>query len=103
MRAQMSHGSRPPCPRSAVSHGTGLAGLLGLALWTALAWRYGMDGPYAGIAATFACGIPMILWSLLVDRVHRNPSTGIDWDNPPRPLKQTLDISIIKLTGYWAT
>jgi hypothetical protein len=24
----------------------------------------------------------MVLWSLLVDKVHRNPTTGIDWDRP---------------------
>ena len=25
--------------------------------------------------------LPMVLWSVLVDKVHRNPSTGIDWAN----------------------
>lgn len=97
--------SRPhdPCPPSAVSHGVGLAGLAGLLLWTAIAWHYGMDGPYAGMAAVFACGIPMVLWSLLVDGVHRNPTTGIDWDRQPRPMRDVLDISIVKITGLWAT
>ncbi|CAH0349021.1 MAG: isoprenylcysteine carboxylmethyltransferase family protein [Sphingobium sp.] len=92
-----------PCPPSAVSHGVGIAGLVGLIGWTLVAWHYGMDGPYAGMAAVIACGIPMVLWSLLVDRVHRNASTGIDWDNAPRPLRDTLDISIVKITGLWAT
>ncbi|MES1984948.1 MAG: isoprenylcysteine carboxylmethyltransferase family protein [Pseudomonadota bacterium] len=92
-----------PCPPSAVSHGVGIAGLVGLIGWTLVAWHYGMDGPYAGMAAVIACGIPMVLWSLLVDRVHRNASTGIDWDNAPRPWRDTLDISIVKITGLWAT
>ncbi|AUW57604.1 protein-S-isoprenylcysteine methyltransferase [Sphingobium sp. SCG-1] len=92
-----------PCPPSAVSHGVGVAGLFGLIAWVALAWHYGMDGPYAGMAAIFACGVPMVLWSLLVDRVHRNASTGIDWEGPPKALRDIFDISLVKLTGFWAT
>jgi protein-S-isoprenylcysteine O-methyltransferase Ste14 len=92
-----------PCPRSAVSHGVGIAGLAGLALWTGIAWHYGMDGPYAGMTAVFACGLPMLLWSLIVDKVHRNPSTGIDWAAAPRPLREVIDISLVKIAGLWAT
>lgn len=90
-----------PRPKSAVSSGVGLAGLAGLLLWTAVARMYGMAGPLAAIVALFSCGVPMILWSLLVDKVHRNPSTGIDWDNKPRPLKETLDVSVVKIAGLW--
>ena len=92
-----------PCPSSAVSHGVGIAGLVGLMLWTGLAWHYGMDGPYAGLTAVFACGVPMVLWSLLVDRVHRNASTGIDWKAPPRPIADILDTSVVKIAGLWVT
>ncbi len=91
------------CPPSAVSHGVGAAGLAGLAAWTAVAWRYGMDGPHAGITAVLACGLPMVLWSLLVDKVHRNPTTGIDWRGNLRTNREALDISIVKLAGLWAT
>lgn len=91
------------CPPSAVSHGVGVAGLAGLAVWTVLAWRYGMDGPHAGITAVLACGAPMVLWSLLVDKVHRNASTGIDWRGNLRTRREALDISIVKLAGLWAT
>ncbi len=89
-------------PASAVSHGVGLAGLAGVIVWIAIARHYGMDGPYAALVNLLACGIPMVLWSLLVDKVHRNPSTGIDWANV-RPLRETIDISLIKLVGLWAT
>src|SRR3546814_1325898 len=61
-----------------------------------------MDGPYAGMAGVFACGVPMVLWSMLVDKVHLRPSTGIDWKHP-KPFRETLDISLVKLTGLWAT
>src|SRR3546814_5342548 len=49
-----------PCPQSAVGHGVGLAGLAGLLLWIAVARHFGMDGPYAGMAGVFACGVPMV-------------------------------------------
>ena len=91
-----------PRPASAVSHGVGLAGLAGMLAWVAVARRYGMDGPYAAIANLVACGLPMVLWSLLVDRVHRNPSTGIDWSRV-RPWRETLDTSLVKLAGLWLT
>lgn len=92
-----------PCPSSAVSHGVGIAGLAGLAIWIGVAWHFGMDGRYAGMAAVFACGIPMVLWSVLVDRVHRNASTGMDWDGTPRAIRDVIDISLVKLAGLWAT
>ncbi len=90
------------CPPSAVSHGVGLVGLAGLAVWIAVARSYHMDGPHAGLTAVLACGIPMILWSLLVDKVHRRASTGIDWSRP-RPLRAVLDGAVVKLTGLWIT
>ncbi len=99
----MTELSSDPRPRSAVSDGTGIAGLIGLAIWVAAARVYGMSGPFAALTALLACGVPMVLWSLLVDRVHRNPTTGIDWDSPPRPFSETLDISLVKLGGLFAT
>jgi protein-S-isoprenylcysteine O-methyltransferase Ste14 len=93
----------PPRPKSAVSTGVGLSGLAGLFVWFAIARYYGMSGPYSALTNVAACGMPMVLWSLFVDKVHRNPSTGIDWDSAPRPRAETLDISLTKLAGLWAT
>ena len=90
-------------PKSAVSAGVGVAGLAGLFAWFAVARHYGMSGPYSALTNVAACGVPMVLWSLLVDKVHRNPSTGIDWDSPPKPLAETFDLSLTKLAGLWAT
>lgn len=95
--------SDDPCPPSAVSHGVGIAGIVGLGLWTLVARHYGMNGPHAGLAAVVACGVPMVLWSLLVDKVHRNASTGIDWRGPPRSIRAVLDVSVVKIAGLWAT
>ncbi|MFO4987052.1 hypothetical protein RCK87_25260, partial [Salmonella enterica subsp. enterica serovar 1,4,[5],12:i:-] len=70
--------------------------------WMTIAKTWGMDGPYAALANVVACGVPMILWSVIVDKVHRNPSTGIDWANP-RPWRETIDVSLTKLAGLWLT
>src|SRR5688572_12289888 len=105
-----------PCPPSDVSSGVGLAGLLGLFLWILICREWatvaelvGLSGPraplsgrYAALAAVAACGLPMVLWSLLVDKVHRRASTGIDWSNP-RPLAEVAETAIPKLAGLWAT
>ncbi len=90
-------------PASAVSTGVGVAGLAGLALWAAIGLRLGMNGPYAAIVAVLSCGVPMVAWSLLVDKVHRAPSTGLDWSRPLAPWRDTLDVSLVKLAGLWAT
>ena len=98
----VSSPTRPPRPISAVSAGVGLAGLAGFFLWVTIARTYGMDGSWSALANLFAIGIPMVLWSLLVDKVHLRASTGIDWSNS-RPLKDVLDISLAKIAGLWAT
>ena len=92
-----------PRPKSAVSTGVGLAGLAGLILWTAAARAIGAAGPLAALCGVLACAIPMIAWSLLVDKVQRSPTTGIDWQGPPRPLAETLDVSVAKIAGLWVT
>jgi protein-S-isoprenylcysteine O-methyltransferase Ste14 len=93
----------PARPRSAVSTGVGIAGLVGVAIWLTVAFTYRMDGPYSAMTNVFFCGVPMVLWSLFVDKVHRNPTTGIDWDSPARPVREIFDTSITKLAGLWAT
>ena len=104
-------------PVSAVSTGVGLAGLAGLLAWVVIArtapdiaaalgfdWggRGRLSGPNSALLAVILCGVPMVLWSVLVDKVHRNPSTGIDWDAAPRPVRDVIDTSLVKLAGLWA-
>ncbi|MGQ0661748.1 methyltransferase family protein [Sphingosinicella sp.] len=101
-RHAVSRAVADPRPASAVSSGVGFAGLAGLAIWTAIAWAYGMRGPLAAMVALIACAVPMLAWSLIVDKVHRNPTTGVDWGGTPRPLSETLDISLAKIAGLWA-
>ncbi len=107
-------------PASDVSAGVGLAGLIGLLVWIALCRSYPdiadalglggglaasrgvLSGPYAALAAMLFSAVPMVLWSVLVDKVHLRPSTGIDW-KLNRPLAEILPISVVKLCGLWAT
>jgi protein-S-isoprenylcysteine O-methyltransferase Ste14 len=76
--------------------------MVGLLAWVAVARHYGMDGPFSALINLLACGVPMLAWSVLVDKVHRNPSTGIDWSHA-RLLRETLRVSVVKLVGLWAT
>lgn len=105
-----------PRPVSDVSAGVGLAGLAGLFVWIIIcrSWadaalalsipgpRAPLDGPHAALTAVLFSGVPMVLWSILVDKVHLRPSTGIDWKNP-RPVSAIIDLSITKLAGLWST
>jgi protein-S-isoprenylcysteine O-methyltransferase Ste14 len=77
--------------------------MVGLVLWTIFAWNEAMAGPLAAMVAVLACGVPMLLWSLLVDRVHRSPTNGIDWDKPLPPLRASFGTSLTKLAGLWTT
>ena len=110
--------SRPALslPRSDVSPWVGLAGVVGLFAWIVVCrhwpWvaqtfgvpgpRARLDGPYAAIAAMLFSTTPMVAVSLLVDKVHRRASTGIDWSRA-RALSGTWRKSLVKLVGLWAT
>lgn len=100
-RIQPAEGRSDARPRSAVSGAVGFVGLAGLLAWVAVSRGYGFSGPGASLVALLACAVPMILWSLLIDRVHRNPTTGIDWHAAPSALRDTIDISLVKIAGLW--
>ncbi len=98
-----------------------MAGLVGFCVWIAIVLAFGVGWigelgaaigidriardpvAYAALGSVIACGIPMILWSILVDRVQRNQTTGIDWSAPNRGDLSLRDVSITKLCGLWAT
>jgi len=105
-----------PRPASDVSPGVGLVGLVTLLGWIALcrSWpeivaalglpapQFRLAGPNAALLAMVLTGLAMAAWSIVVDKVHRRPSTGIDW-GLKRPLRATLEISLTKLMGLWVT
>lgn len=103
-------------PKSDVSSGVGLAGLLGLFVWIlfcrnfpviagalGLGSEYGvLSGPYASLTAMLFTAGPMAVWSLLVDKVHLRASTGLDW-KLKRSVEDVLPIATVKIVGLWAT
>jgi protein-S-isoprenylcysteine O-methyltransferase Ste14 len=108
--------AKPPLPASDVSPRVGLVGLVTLFAYIALCreWPYlvaileldapreVMSGPFSALLAMVLTGLAMAAWSVLVEKVHRNPSTGIDWSRQ-RELSAVIDISSTKLAGLWAT
>ncbi len=103
-------------PPSDVSSAVGFLGLTGLAAWVLVChfWpqiattldfavpRERLTGPNAALMGLVWIALPMVAWSLAVDKVHRRASTGLDWSRP-RALGDILDLSITKLAGLWAT
>src|SRR5687767_7472539 len=114
----MSAPSSPPTrlPASDVSPWVGFVGLATLLgwiafarLWPALVTAFELparaeplSGPNSALLAMALTGLAMAAWSVLVDKVHRRPSTGIDWSRP-RPLSAVIEVSVTKLAGLWAT
>jgi protein-S-isoprenylcysteine O-methyltransferase Ste14 len=104
------------CPPSDVSARVGVAGLAGLLAWflicrhwPAVADAFGIPGPrerlagpYAALAAMLWSVLPMVAVTLLGDKAHRRPSTGIDWSRPRR-LRDTFEVSAIKIAALWLT
>jgi protein-S-isoprenylcysteine O-methyltransferase Ste14 len=112
-----------PRPISAVSHGAGICGLIGLFVAVMIARNFGeiaqaisfpmlaefngaypktADGRYSAMLALLFCGLPMIAWLIFKDKVHLRKSTGLDWALK-RPVADILDDSIVKIAGLWAT
>ncbi len=103
-------------PESAVSYAVGAVGLCGLVLWVLIARYFGdiaatfgltgmparLDGPHSALMCVAFTAVPMILWSLFVDKVHKRPSTGLNW-SLKRPVADILDVSMVKISGLWAT
>jgi protein-S-isoprenylcysteine O-methyltransferase Ste14 len=112
-----------PRPVSAVGHGVGICGLIGLIVAVLIARNFGViagainfpmlpefggkypaiaDGRYSSLISVAFCGIPMIAWSIFKDKVHLRASTGIDWAQK-HDVSEVIDDSIIKIAGLWAT
>ncbi|RED16265.1 methyltransferase family protein [Parasphingopyxis lamellibrachiae] len=92
-----------PRPPSAVSSGVGFAGLFGLLTAIVVGRMTGANGPVSSMLAVIACGLPMVLWTVFVDRAWKNESTGLDWSRSLKSHDETREISIAKLAGLWAT
>lgn len=73
---------------------------LGLILWAAFA--VGAPPVAASLALLLGTAAATLAWSVIVDRVHLAPDTGLDWLRP-RPWAETWALTRTKLIGYFAT
>jgi protein-S-isoprenylcysteine O-methyltransferase Ste14 len=89
-------------PESPVSIATGFVGVAATALLLAL--FIGSDVPInlQVLIILAVLIVSMALWSILVERVHLNPTTGLDF-SAPRPVSETLATTKVKLAGLYAT
>ena len=106
----------PTRPKSDVSSAVGLVGLAGLTAWVVFARsfpdiaaafdlavpRETLGGPNSALVGLLAAALPMAAWSVLVDKVHRRPSTGLDW-SLVRSRKPDRGVTLVKLAGLWLT
>src|SRR5262249_51215420 len=89
-----------------VSANSGLCSLVGLiGFLGCLAWfpSSGLSNVNRAVVAILATTIPMVLYEVLVGKVHRRPSTGLDWSEQPSRGEAEPLRCVIKLLGFAAT
>lgn len=89
-------------PRSAVASATGWVGIAGGATTLYLLFGTDISLGVQAVLMMLSVSVPMVLWSVLVERVHRNPTTGLDF-TAPRPLAAAWETTKVKLVGLYAT
>ena len=82
-------------PHSAVSLRVGLAGALAMLAFTVLAHAQNWSGQIATPVLLIGTAWVMIVVSVLVDKVHLNPSTGMNY-SLRRPTREVLSITFTK-------
>lgn len=92
----------PIRPASAVSSGVGWAGLLGFIGSVLSARLLGVDGNWAALALLVGTALPMLGWSVFVDKEHLSPQTGLSLQ-PRRSLTEAQVTARVKLISLWIT
>ena len=92
----------PMRPVSAVSSGVGWAGLFGF-LGSVLTARFlGTDGNWAALVLLVGTALPMLGWSLFIDKVQMSPQTGLS-RQPRRSAAASRETAWVKLISLWIT
>jgi protein-S-isoprenylcysteine O-methyltransferase Ste14 len=92
---------RPPA--SATSGLCSLIGLAGFIGCMAYFPSSGLSNVHRAIIAIAATALPMLIYDVLVTKVHRRPSTGLDWSGKAQPSAPDPLRCTIKLLGFAAT
>lgn len=94
---------KPALPPSASSNSAALLGLACSALAVLALTRFGIGDPvWALVILCLAYFVPIALYDLVVAKVHRNPSAGLDWDGPWRPDVNRIIIKLVALAAVLA-
>ncbi|WP_432200769.1 methyltransferase family protein [Erythrobacter sp. W53] len=103
-------------PASDVSSMVGILGLAGLLSWIAfcrywpeIAGAVGvpgvhirLSGPKAALFGLVMSALPMVIWSVFVDKVHLRASTGLDW-SLRKTRSRDSQTTRTKIIGLWVT
>ena len=89
-------------PASVVSIATGACGLVGLAIAFAVIAIFKIPLVPAAVISLAATFLPMLLWTALVEKTWKNPSTGLDFSQP-RTHDETMETTKLKLIGLLTT
>jgi protein-S-isoprenylcysteine O-methyltransferase Ste14 len=91
----MAGSARPPS--SVTSYGINLVGALAAVVALCLLRAHGAAGPHAVLIVSVAAVAPIVLLDVLVLRVHRRSSTGLDWDRAPAPDPERIATKLLGL------
>ncbi|GGE61103.1 isoprenylcysteine carboxylmethyltransferase family protein [Actibacterium pelagium] len=89
-------------PTSDVRNWTGLIGLVGFVIALFLLRMGEVTGTVGPLIMLASAAIPMVLWDVLVEKVHRAPTAGFDF-GAPTPWDEALSLAGVKLVGLLAT
>lgn len=95
-------GAQARRPASAVGEATGLVGVATGGLFLAVSLGSDITPEIPALLFLAILTGSMALWSVLVERVHRNPTAGLDF-SAPRPVGDTVATTRVKLAGLFAT
>ncbi len=90
------------CPRSEVSSATGWVGAAALAALVVVAILADLSAAAAALLFLAGTALAMVLWDLLVEKVHCRTSTGLDF-SLERSADELIPIVVTKSLGLFGT
>ncbi|MEO0713491.1 MAG: DUF1295 domain-containing protein [Pseudomonadota bacterium] len=92
--------NEPQRPQSAVSAATGLVGLVGVLVAYLWIMDRDLNAAQAPLALIAGAALPMLLWTVLVERSHQ--ASGLSRE-PVRSIDEAKTSTRTKLIGLWST
>jgi protein-S-isoprenylcysteine O-methyltransferase Ste14 len=89
-------------PKSDVSQKTGHVGAIALGILLVITFAFELALPHAVFLLLLGTATSMVAWDLVIEKVHRRASTGLDF-SLARGAGELRSIVLIKLIGLFAT